>query len=135
MIEKRVEKFLKNPKKGLFILAMPMLVGMLMQTLYNIVDTIFIGRLGAEAIAALTFSFPIFFIFIAINSGLGAGMGSRISRFMGEKNQKQAENTAMHGIIIAILLSGIIFIAGMIFLKPLLVLFGATGNVLDLAID
>ena len=134
-MKKRVEKFINNPKKGLFILAAPMLMGMLVQTLYNIVDTAFVGRLGAESIAALTFAFPVFFIFIALNAGLGAGVSSRISRYMGELNKKQAENTAMHGIIISILLSVLIFSIGSTFIRPLFLLLGAEANVLELAIS
>jgi len=81
----RVDKFIKNPKKALFSLAWPIALGMLIQALYNVIDTIFVGRLGAEAVAAITFSFPLFFFIIAINSGIATGMSSRISRYMGQK--------------------------------------------------
>ena len=98
MISKRINKFIKNPKKALWILSFPILIAMVVQTTNNIVDTAFVGRLGAEAIAALTFSFPLFFILIAITSGLSIGINSRISGFLGEKNKKAAENTAIHRI-------------------------------------
>ena len=87
----KINQFIKNPKKSLIKLAMPIMIGMLVQIMYNIVDTAFIGRLGAESIAALTFSFPIFFILMAINNGLSIGMSSRISRFLGEKNKKSTQ--------------------------------------------
>ena len=74
-MENKLEEFIKNPKKSMFILALPVMVAMLVETAYNIVDTIFVGRLGAEAIAALTFAFPLFFILIAITAGLSIGMG------------------------------------------------------------
>ena len=67
MTKNRVDEFIKNPKKALFVLAVPIVIGMLVQVMYNIVDTAFIGRLGAESIAALTFSFPLFFILISLN--------------------------------------------------------------------
>ncbi|MFH1438923.1 MAG: MATE family efflux transporter [Candidatus Woesearchaeota archaeon] len=133
MTRNRIDEFINNPKKSLFKLAWPMLIGMLVQTLYNIVDTAFVGRLGAESIAALTFSFPIFFIFIAINSGIAIGMSSRIARYLGGKNKEQAENTAMHGLIISVLLSVIAVILGVAFLDPIFSLFGAEGVVLVLA--
>jgi len=134
MRKSRVAEFIKNPKKALFILAGPLVVGMLVQALYNIVDTAFVGRLGANSIAALTFSFPLFFILMALNSGIATGMGSRISRFLGEKNKSAAENTALHGLIISIIISIIIFILGIVFLRPIFYLFGATNTVLELSI-
>lgn len=135
MLKERVATFIQNPKKSLFKLATPIIVGMIVQTLYNIVDTAFVGRLGAESIAALTFSFPIFFILIALNAGLAAGMGSRISRYLGENNKTAAENTAMHGLFISLVLSFLILCFGSLILKPLFLLFGATSSVLSLAMD
>ena len=135
MKNNRVNEFIKNPRKALFILALPLLVGMLVQALYNIVDTAFVGRLGADSIAALTFSFPLFFVLMALNTGIGTGMGSRISRYLGEKNKSAAENTALHGIILSLIIAVIIFILGFIFLRPIFSLFGATNTVLELAMS
>ncbi|MBW2971519.1 MATE family efflux transporter [Candidatus Woesearchaeota archaeon] len=129
----RVREFIAHPKKAVFTIALPTVVAMLVQTLYNVVDTAYVGRLGAEAIAALTFAFPIFFLLIAINVGLGAGMGSRISRYMGEKKKQAAENTAVHGILISLSLALVMFILGMVFLDPLFLLFGASNSVLELS--
>ncbi len=134
MDESRLDGFLKNPKKALLMVSLPILVGNLVQLLYNIVDTAYIGRLGADAIAALTFSFPIFFIMISLNAGLGLGMSSRVSRYLGEKEKEKAENTAMHGIVISLILATIIFILGAIFMRRIFVLFGATPSVVELAV-
>ena len=135
MLHKRINKFIKNPKKALFTLAAPTIIAMLVQTMYNIVDTAFVGRLGADSIAALTFSFPLFFILIALNSGVAVGMGSRISRFLGAKQHKAAENAAIHGLFISICLAALIFIIGTMSLKPLFNIFGATETVAGLAIS
>ncbi|MBN2096425.1 MATE family efflux transporter [Candidatus Peregrinibacteria bacterium] len=135
MLKERVAAFIRHPKKSLFILASPVIVGMIVQTLYNLVDTAYVGRLGAESIAALTFSFPIFFILIAINAGMAAGMGSRISRYLGENNKTAAENTAMHGLLISLILSFLLVFFGHLVLEPLFLLLGASGNVLKLAMD
>jgi putative MATE family efflux protein len=131
----RVDQFIRNPRKALFTLALPILVSFLVQALYNIVDTAFIGRISADAIAALTLCFPLFFIIFAFNAGVGTGTGSRIARYFGAKKTRAAENTAMHGIIMAIIVSVTVALLGIIFLEPILILFGATGNVLDLAIQ
>ena len=133
MKKNRVDEFIKNPKKALLTLAFPMLIGMLFQVLYNVVDTAFVGRLGAESIAALTFSFPLFFILIAINTGIGTGMSSVIARYLGAKKKKAAENAAMHGLYICIFFAFVVLVLGLVSLRPLFILFGATGNVLELA--
>lgn len=132
-MKRRLEKFIKNPKKALITLSIPIALGMMVQALYNVVDTAFVGRLGSDAIAALTFSFPLFFILIALNAGMSSGMGSRISRYLGEKNKPAAENTAMHGIILSSILAVIVFIIGNLSLSYLLKLFGAEGHVFELA--
>lgn len=135
MNKNRVDEFIEHPRKALFILAIPTVISMLVQITYNIADTAYVGRLGAESIAALTFSFPLFFILIAINSGIGVGMGSRVSRLLGAKKKEQAENTAMHGLCISIVLAIIISLLGIVSLKRLFRLFGADENVLPLAIN
>ena len=133
MKNNRVDQFIENPRKALIKLSLPIVVAMVVQIMYNIVDTAFVGRLGAEAIAAFTFSFPLFFILISLNSGIGIGVNSVISRYLGSKNQEGAENAAVHGILISLFFGLIIIVIGMLTLKPLFLLFGATENVLNLA--
>jgi len=135
MENNRVDEFIKNPKKAMYALALPIVITMIVQVMYNIVDTAFVGRLGAEAIAALTFSFPLFFILISLNSGIGIGINSRISRYLGAKDKQGAENTAVHGVLISLALALVVFILGYPTLTPLFSLFGATENVLNLAIS
>ncbi len=135
MKENKVDGFIKNPKKALFKLSIPIIIGMMVQVLYNVVDTAFVGRLGAEAIAALTFSFPLFFLLIALNAGVAAGMSSRISRYLGEKKKEAAENTAMHGLLITVILAVFVFVFGLMILRPFFLLLGAEGNVLELAVQ
>lgn len=135
MKKNRVDEFIKNPKRALFVLSSPVLVAMLVQTMYNIVDTAFVGRLGSDALAALTFTFPVFFFLVSINSGLGIGMGSRISRLLGAKKKKEAENTAVHGLLISLFLAVLVIITGILTQDIIFSLFGASGNVLSLAKD
>ena len=135
MAKSNVDRFIKNPRKVLFTLAIPIAIGMLIQAMYEFADTAFVGRLGADAIAALTFSFPLFFILIAFNVGLSAGMGSRISRFLGEKSKKEAENAAFHGLLISIALAIISFLSVTFVLRNIFVIFGASGQTLELSLD
>ena len=132
MNKHRVEEFLKNPKGALFQLSWPIMIGMIVQVLYNVIDTAFVGRLGADAIAAVTFSFPIFFLLMALNSGVATGANSLISRLLGAKNKVDAEHTATHAVILSLALALIVFILGMIFIEPLFMLFGAKDAVLDM---
>ncbi len=129
----KVASFIKSPRKALYSLAGPIIVGMVVQVLYNLVDTAYVGRLGSDALAGITFTFPLFFLLIAANSGIGSGMSSRISRYLGSREKKNAENTAMHGLLLSVILAVIVFGLGTLLLNPLLVLFGAAGNVLSLA--
>ncbi|MFH0979117.1 MAG: MATE family efflux transporter [Candidatus Woesearchaeota archaeon] len=130
----KVSDLTTNPRKALLILSWPIVVSMLIQVMYNIVDTAFVGRLGSDAIAALTFAFPLFILMVAITSGLGAGYNALISRFVGSKKVKSAQNAALHALLISIVASIIFAFLGLIFLRPLFMFFGAKGNVLELGI-
>ena len=88
----RLEEFTQNPRKAMIALSLPVAVAMFVQTMYNIVDTAFVGRLGAESIAALTFAFPLFFILVGLTSGIGVGINSVISRRLGARDKTGAEN-------------------------------------------
>lgn len=135
MKKNKVDGFIKNPRKALFKLAGPMVIAMIVQALYNVVDTAFVGRLGAESIAALTFSFPIFFILMAVNAGIGTGVNSRISRFLGAKNKTAAENTAIHGLAISLVFAVVFFLIGRSYLEQIFSLFGAEPSVAVLAVQ
>lgn len=130
----RVDEFVANPKRALFVLAAPVTIAMFVQTMYNIVDTAFVGRLGAEAIAALTFAFPIFFILISLNSGIGVGINSIISRRLGAKKKEEAENAAVHGLVMTTAFACVVFIVGQLAMRPLYSLFGATAQVETLSL-
>lgn len=131
--ENKVDKFISNPKKALFVLATPVLISMAVETAYNLFDTAFVGRLGSDAIAAVSFAGPLFFLLIAINAGISTGMSSMIARFLGAKNRESAENTALHALAISIFFALLSSLAAFYILRPTLSLFGATGNVLELA--
>jgi putative MATE family efflux protein len=134
-MKNRVDEFVANPKRALFTLAAPVAIAMFVQTMYNIVDTAFVGRLGAASIAALTFAFPIFFILISLNSGLGVGINSIISRLLGAKDKEGAENAAAHGILLTAAFAVVVYIFGRLALEPLYSLFGAAEDVRALSMS
>jgi len=100
-----VKALLGDPKKALIKLAWPMIIAMTVQTLYSLVDAIWVSGLGSDSLAAVGFVFPLLFMGIAIATGLGIGGGSAISRKIGAKDKKGADNAAVHTIIIMFILA------------------------------
>ena len=131
----RLASFLENPKKALWTLAIPIMFGMGIHTLYNIVDMLFIGRLGGDAIAGVAFNMPIFFLMLGLTMGLGSGVTASIARLIGEKDKSGADNSAEHAIAMAACISGVFTLLGLYFGKDILAILGAEGNILILGWD
>jgi len=131
----RLVSFLDNPKKALWTLAIPIMLGMGIHTLYNIVDMLFIGRLGGEAIAGVAFNMPIFFLMLGLTMGLGSGVTASIARLIGEKDKRGADNSAEHAIAMAASISGVFTLLGLYFGKDILSMLGAEGEILSLGSD
>jgi len=127
--EQKISKLLLN-------LSLPATVGMLVNALYNLVDTIFVGRgVGAIAIGGLTVAFPIQMIIMAFAMMIGIGAASAISRSLGEKNIERADYVAGNSFLCVIILSAIISALGLIFTEPMLRIFGSTETILPYAKD
>jgi putative MATE family efflux protein len=120
--------------KLLFALTMPMFFGMLIQNIYNIVDTIFVGHyVGSEGIAALSIVFPVQMLTMGIGNMVGIGGGSLISRLIGGSNRESAERTLGNSLCFSLIFSVIITAAILPSLNYLLTIIGASANVLPLA--
>jgi len=126
----------KKISKLLIQFSVPAIVGMMANALYNIVDRIFIGNkagLGATGIAAITVSFPIMIILIALGLLFGIGGATLFAIKLGQKKEEEAEK-AMGNAFSLLLLAGLTFtIFGQIFLTQILTLFGASVEVLPYA--
>ena len=129
----RLKIFLENPSKALWSLAIPIMFGMGVQTLYNLVDMIFIGKLGGESIAGIAFNMPLFFLVLGLTMGLGTGVTASIARFIGQENKKEADNSAEHAIAMAMVISIFLCLLGLMFGKTILSFFGAEGDILSIA--
>lgn len=90
-------------RKLLISMSLPMMASMLIQALYNIVDSIFVSRISENALTAVSLAFPIQNLIIAISVGTGVGINALLSRSLGEKKFKRANDTASNGILLAIL--------------------------------
>ena len=122
--------------KLLLKLSLPAMVAMMVQALYNFVDTIYIGRgIGTIGIAAVSVSFPIQMIIMALAQMVGIGGASIISRSLGAKDVVKAEKTLGNMLGIIAIFSIVIAVLGSIFIKPILGLFGATEAIMPYAIE
>lgn len=101
----------------LFSMAMPMMISMLVQALYNVVDSIFVAQISENALTAVSMAFPIQNLMIAVISGTAVGINALLSRSLGEKNMKEVNLSAVNGVFL-ILLSYIAFaIFGLFFTR------------------
>ena len=116
-------------------LALPAMVGTLFQTLYNIVDTFFAGKISAEALAALSKSFPIYFIIIATSIGVTVAGTSLIGNSIGENNKNKTINYFTHIIYFAIIISIFITFLGLFYSEKVFVLMGSTKEVTFLGLE
>ena len=116
-------------------LAVPAMVGTLFQTLYNIVDTFFAGKISPEALSALSKSFPIYFIIIATSIGVTVAGTSLIANSIGEKNNKKALNYFTHIVYYGILVSIFITFLGLYFAEKVFFLMGSTDEVVYLGLE
>lgn len=120
--------------KLLIKFTVPAMTGTVITSLYNIVDRIFLGRyVGELGIAATTIAMPLMMIVMAIGMLIGFGTNSQISLRLGEKRHEEAEQLLGQGMFLFVSTSIVFTIVSLIFLKPLLMLFGATESVLPYA--
>lgn len=99
--------------KLLLTMSLPMVVSMLVQALYNVVDSFFVARINDDALAAITLAFPAQNFLIAIGAGTGVGVNALLSKSLGEKNKEQADKTAINGVFLAFMSFVFIFLLGL----------------------
>ena len=116
-------------------LSLPAMVGTLFQTLYNIVDTFFAGKISPEALSALSKSFPIYFIIIATSIGVTVAGTSLIGNSIGEGNKNKTLNYFTHIIFFGITISLFITYLGLSYSEKVFILMGSTTEVISLGLD
>ena len=118
--------------KTLARLTLPMAAGFAANITFNLVDTIYVGRLGTEALAAISFTFPVVMLTVSLAVGLGLGAGSTISRAIGRGNTERVRRLATDGLFLSMAVATLFVIAGMLTIRPLFTLLGATPDILEL---
>lgn len=117
-------------KHLLLRMGLPMIVSMVLQALYNVVDSVFVtnmGELGATANQALTVAFPIQILIIAIGVGTGIGINALLSKSLGEKNREKASAVAGNGIFLSLCIYTVFLLFGLFGAERFISLF-AGGN-------
>ena len=89
--------------KLLLTMSLPMIISMIVQALYNVVDSIFVSQINENALTAVSLAFPIQNLMIAVASGTGVGVNALLSRSLGEKNYEQADKAANNSILLALI--------------------------------
>ena len=107
----------------LISMALPPMISMLIQSLYNIIDSIFVAKIGEEAITAISLIYPLQNLSLAISCGIGIAMNALIARYLGSKNNEKASYIATQGLAMSLLHSLLFVIIGLFFIRPFVELF------------
>ena len=102
----------------LLSMALPMMISMLVQALYNIVDSVFVSMINEDALTAVSLAFPFQNLMISVGAGTGVGINAVLSRSLGEKDQESADKAAKNGIFLAFLSCLLFMIVGLAIAKP-----------------
>ncbi|MFC1543030.1 MATE family efflux transporter [Candidatus Neomarinimicrobiota bacterium] len=131
--EHRIVAFLANPRRALWKLSWPILGGMALMTLYSLVDMMFVGWVGSDAVAALAFNMPLVFLGMGITMGLATGATAAVAQAIGAKEKTKADNTAEHAVVLGFVLGLTIATFGLTFGSHILTVLGAKGAIHTLA--
>ncbi|MEE0982118.1 MAG: MATE family efflux transporter, partial [Acutalibacteraceae bacterium] len=99
-------------------MSLPMMISMLVQALYNIVDSVFVGMISEQALTAVSLCFPAQNLMIAVATGTGVGINALLSRSLGERNFEKANKLAENGIFLAVLSSMVFVLFGLFGAEP-----------------
>lgn len=139
MEQAQKNKMAVEPLKKLFWkMGLPMIVSMVLQALYNVVDSIFVANMadsGALANEALTLAFPIQIMIIAIGVGTGVGLNALLSRSLGEKDQEKVNRVAGNGIFLALVIYALFLCFGLFLTEWFIGLFTDQPDVLRMGVE
>lgn len=109
----------------LMSMAIPPMISMLIQSLYNIVDSMFVAKIGEDALTAVSLAFPVQTLIVACSVGIGVGVNSYISRSLGREDQEGADSAVAHGLLMAAFVAVLFIIAGQFLLEPFFGMFSS----------
>ncbi len=121
--------------KLLVSMSLPMIISMLIQSLYNLVDSIYVGHYSQEALTAVGLAFSFQNLVIAFATGIGVGINAILSKSLGEKNYHKASQTAKNGLIIISVVVVLFIIFGLTLVKPYMHALSSNENVIKYGVD
>lgn len=121
--------------KALIALAGPIIFANILQTAYQLTDTFWVGRLGANAVAAVSLSFPVIFLLISLGAGFATAGTILVGQYKGKKDQKQINHVSTQTLILSLLLSAVLSIIGYFLTRPIIRLMGAEAQVFEQAVS
>lgn len=133
--EKQNKMAVMPVKKLIWAMGLPMIVSMVLQALYNVVDSVFVANIsevGAIANQALTLAFPVQIMMIAIGVGTGIGINACLSKSLGEKDSERVNKTAGNGIFLALVIYAVFLIFGLFLSRWFISLFSKDGTVIEM---
>lgn len=121
--------------RALLKLGLPTMIGMLINALYSLVDTYFVGGLGTDQMGAVTVAFPLGQIVVGLGLLFGNGAAAYLSRLLGQRDQKTANKVASTALYGSVATGAAIILCSVIFLKPILIQLGAIDSVMPFALS
>lgn len=135
-MENKGNKMEERPVFSLLLsMSLPMMLSMLVQALYNIVDSMYVSRLGTQALTAVSLAFPLQNMVMSVSVGTGVGISSALSISLGEKNQEKANETATVGMVLTLVHCAIFLMFGLCVTRPFLQLFTDSAEILEQSCD
>ena len=104
--------------KLLFNMALPMIISMIVQALYNVVDSIYVSQVSESAVTALSLAFPVQNMQIGFGLGIAVGVNSLLSKSLGERNQEAANYAAGNGILLVVIATALFMLFGAFGARP-----------------
>ncbi len=133
MTRTRQARLIEGPiPQTLVKLTLPMLVGIFSMLAFNLVDTFFLGRLGTEPLAAISFTFPVVMAIGSVALGLGVGAAALVSRAIGTGDDAQVRRLTTDSLALALVIVGVFIIFGLLTLEPMFRMLGADETTLPL---
>ncbi|MCU0397343.1 MAG: MATE family efflux transporter, partial [Cyclobacteriaceae bacterium] len=117
--------------RAIFLLSIPMILEMLMESLFAIVDAFYVSRLGVDALATVSLTESVLTLIYSLAIGLSMGATAMVARRVGEHDIQAASKAGMQAIYLAVAISVIISFIGIFFSKEILILMGASGSVIE----
>ena len=121
----KIDLFEQSVVKSLFSLALPIIGANILQTAYQLTDMFWVGRLGTEAIAAVSLSFPVMFLLMSLGGGLAIAGTILVAQYKGKKQQESVDHIATQTLLMMFLVSIPLAIIGYMLSAPILTFIGA----------